>query len=51
VSQFIAQVYFNGEKISPNEARECAEQWGVLKRLAAYYLELADMLRISPRNN
>ena len=47
VRRFIAQVYCKGEKISPDEARVFAEQWGVWKGYAAYYLEVADLLGIS----
>ena len=50
VRRFIAQVYRKGEKISPHEAREFAERWGVWKGFAAYYLELADLLGIFPEN-
>ena len=50
VRRFISQVYYNGEKISQNEARVCAEQWGAWKGFAAYYLEVADLLGISPGN-
>ena len=48
--RFISKVYRNGEKISPNEARVFAEQWGVWKGFAAYYLEVADLLGIHPPN-
>ena len=47
VRRFIAQVYCKGEKISPDEARVFAEQWGPWKGYAAYYLEVADLLGIS----
>jgi DNA-3-methyladenine glycosylase II len=47
VRRFISQVYRNGEKISSDEARLFAEQWGVWKGFAAYYLEVADLLGIS----
>ena len=50
VRRFIAQVYYHGEKISPNEARVVAEQWGVWKGFAAYYLEVADLLGIFSGN-
>lgn len=51
VRRFIAQVYRNGEKISPDEARVFAEQWGAWKGFAAYYLEVADLLGLIPGNN
>jgi DNA-3-methyladenine glycosylase II len=47
VRRFIAQVYRNGETISPDEARVFAERWGAWKGFAAYYLEVADLLGIS----
>jgi DNA-3-methyladenine glycosylase II len=50
VRRFISQVYRKGEKISTNEARVFAEQWGAWKGFAAYYLEVADLLGISPAN-
>jgi DNA-3-methyladenine glycosylase II len=50
VRRFIAQVYYKGEKISPEEARVFAEQWGAWKGYAAYYLEVADLLGISNHN-
>ena len=51
VRRFIAQVYRKGEKISPDEARVFAEQWGAWKGFAAYYLEVADLLGIVAGNN
>ncbi len=48
VRRFLARVYRNGEKISPHEARVFAERWGAWKGFAAYYLEVADLLGISP---
>ena len=50
VRRFIAQVYRNGETISPEKARVFAERWGAWKGFAAYYLEVADLLGISPGN-
>jgi len=51
VRRFIAQVYRKGEKISPEDARVFAEQWGAWKGFAAYYLEVADLLGIVAGNN
>lgn len=51
VRRFISQYYRQGEKISPAESRVFAEQWGVWKGFAAYYLEVADLLGIRPGNN
>jgi DNA-3-methyladenine glycosylase II len=48
VRRFISQFYRNGRKTSSIEARACAERWGIWKGFAAYYLELADLLRIKP---
>jgi DNA-3-methyladenine glycosylase II len=48
VRRFLSQVYHNGEKISPDAARVFAERWGVWKGFASYYLEVADLLGISP---
>jgi len=33
VCRFMSQVYYNGKKISPDEARVFAEQWGLLERI------------------
>lgn len=48
--RFIAQFYRKGEKTSSLEARAIAERWGAWKGFAAYYLEIADLLRIDPNN-
>jgi DNA-3-methyladenine glycosylase II len=50
VRRFIAQFYRKGEKTSSMEARAIAERWGAWKGFAAYYLEIADLLRIDPNN-
>jgi len=50
VRRFISQFYRKGEKISPNEARVFAKQWGAWKGFAAYYLEVADLLGLFPGN-
>lgn len=44
VRRFISNVYHNGEKISPADARLFAHQWGDWKGFAAYYLEIADLM-------
>jgi DNA-3-methyladenine glycosylase II len=48
VRRFIGQYYMNDKKISPVEARSFAERWGRWKGYAAYYLEIADLLGITP---
>ncbi len=48
VRRFISQFYCSGKKISAAEARTFAERWGAWKGFAAYYLEVADLLGISP---
>jgi DNA-3-methyladenine glycosylase II len=48
VRMFIAQFYMNNKKISSAEARSFAERWGAWKGFAAYYLEIANLLGISP---
>ena len=48
VRRFISRVYYNGKKISPDEARAFADTWGTWKGFAAYYLEVADLLGIIP---
>ena len=48
VRRFISRFYLGGRKISSADARTFAERWGEWKGFAAYYLEVADMLGISP---
>jgi DNA-3-methyladenine glycosylase II len=48
VRRFISRYYLGDKKISPAEARTFAEQWETWKGYAAYYLEIADLLGISP---
>jgi DNA-3-methyladenine glycosylase II len=48
VRRFISRVYFDGKKISADEARAFADIWGPWKGFAAYYLEVADMLGLIP---
>jgi DNA-3-methyladenine glycosylase II len=51
VRRLITRYYLNDTAISPAEARAFAERWGIWKGLAAYYLEIADLMGISPFNN
>jgi DNA-3-methyladenine glycosylase II len=46
--RLIAGFYRKGERIDAGEARKIAEQWGSYKGLAAFYLEIADLMGISP---
>lgn len=48
VRRFISRYYLENKKISPAEARSFAERWGSWKGYAAYYLEIADLLGVSP---
>ena len=48
VRRFIARFYMNDTNISAAQARSFAERWGPWKGYAAYYLEIADLLGISP---
>lgn len=48
VRRFISQYYLGGHKISSRDARVFAERWGAWKGFAAYYLEVADLLKIRP---
>jgi DNA-3-methyladenine glycosylase II len=48
VRRFISQYYFGGDKITAEEARAFAGRWGDWKGFAAYYLEVADLLKIRP---
>ncbi len=48
VRRFISRYYLGNKKISSAEARSFAERWGTWKGYAAYYLEIADLLGISP---
>ena len=48
VRRFIARFYTNDKNISAAQARSFAERWGPWKVYAAYYLEIADLLGISP---
>jgi len=46
--RIIAKYYHTGKRMTPKDARRFAERWGEWKGLAAYYLEIADMLGIAP---
>jgi DNA-3-methyladenine glycosylase II len=48
VRRFISQYYLGGEKITSQDARVFAGRWGDWKGFAAYYLEVADLLKIRP---
>jgi DNA-3-methyladenine glycosylase II len=48
VRRFISQNYLAGEKITSQNARAFAERWGDWKGFAAYYLEVADLLKVRP---
>jgi DNA-3-methyladenine glycosylase II len=48
VRRFISQSYMNDKNVSSAQARSFAERWGPWKGYAAYYLEIADLLKISP---
>ena len=50
VRRFISQYYLGGGKISSQDAREFAGRWGDWKGFAAYYLEVADLLKIRPEH-
>ncbi|PKL70246.1 MAG: DNA-3-methyladenine glycosylase 2 family protein [Methanomicrobiales archaeon HGW-Methanomicrobiales-1] len=46
--RIIAKYYHRGERMSAADARNFADRWGEWKGLAAYYLEIADLLGIEP---
>jgi DNA-3-methyladenine glycosylase II len=46
--RIIAKYYHHGERMSAAEARNFADRWVEWKGLAAYYLEIADLLGIEP---
>jgi DNA-3-methyladenine glycosylase II len=48
VRRFISRYYLKDKKISSEPARSFAESWGIWKAYAAYNLEIADLLEISP---
>jgi len=50
VRRFISRYYRNSEKISSADARIFAERWGNYRGFAAYYLEVADLLKIHPED-
>lgn len=46
--RIIAKYYHAGKRMTADDARRFAEAWGQWKGLAAYYLEIADLLGITP---
>jgi len=46
--RIIAKYYHSGKRMTADDARRFAEAWGQWKGLAAYYLEIADLLGIAP---
>jgi DNA-3-methyladenine glycosylase II len=48
LKRVIAHCYCHGRKITGHEVRRIAEKWGSWRGLAAYYLEVAERLRIEP---
>ncbi len=46
--RIIAKYYHSGERMTAADARNFADRWGEWKGLAAYYLEVADLLGIEP---
>ncbi len=47
IRRVISHYYCNGRKISSDEARKIAENWGKWKGLASFYLIIAEMMNIS----
>ncbi|WP_321504201.1 hypothetical protein [uncultured Methanoregula sp.] len=50
VRRFISRFYHNRGKVSSADARLFAERWGAYRGFAAYYLEVAELLKIEPGN-
>jgi DNA-3-methyladenine glycosylase II len=48
LQRIIARFYRGGTRISSAEARRIAEGWGEWKGLAAFYLDIAEHLHVSP---
>lgn len=48
VRRFISRYYRGGEPITSPDARSFAGRWGAWKGFAAYYLEVADLLGLTP---
>jgi DNA-3-methyladenine glycosylase II len=46
--RIIAKYYHGGKRMTADEARRFAERWGKWKGLAAYYLEIAALMEITP---
>ncbi len=47
IRRVISHYYCDGRRISSDEARKIAENWGKWKGLAAFYLVIAEMANIS----
>ena len=48
VRRFISRFYNGGEKVSSAGARQFAGRWGDFRGFAAWYLEVAELLKIRP---
>jgi len=48
LQRIILRFYCGGRKISSDESREIAHQWGIWKGLAAFYLDIAEYLDLTP---
>ena len=48
LQRIISRFYCGGRKISSDEARGIANRWGIWKGLAAFYLEIAEYLDLTP---
>jgi DNA-3-methyladenine glycosylase II len=46
LKRYVSKHYFSGEKISSDDVRKLAKQWGAWKGLVAYYLLEADRLNL-----
>ena len=48
LQRILSRFYRNGEKVTSDEARIIARNWGAWKGLAAFYLDLAEHIGIVP---
>ena len=48
LQRIISRFYRGGRKISAEEAREIASEWGAWKGLAAFYLDIAEHFNLMP---
>lgn len=48
LQRILSRYYRNGKKVSSDEARLIAGKWGAWQGLAAFYLDLAEYLRVVP---